>query len=228
MIHAYDKVYLEKARVALGRMLDFAVYDLRYDIAAFFDLFIQSGVASRFEMGDYAVTVGMSGVELAYLVLEKSDISVRRVAPRYTVDRSMEYWTGWALAYYQWETAMRFSEIIHRVSIRDIAALYSPYHEMDIRQFVDKMHALYRIAQPETNLKCLRRAAHLTQRALSEMSGVPLRTIQQYEQRRKYINKAQGEHLTMLAQALCCRVEDLLEKTEPASPQSRGTKKRAK
>lgn len=26
MIHAYDKVYLEKARTALGRMLDFAVY----------------------------------------------------------------------------------------------------------------------------------------------------------------------------------------------------------
>ena len=28
MICAYDKVYLDKARTALGRMLDFAVYDL--------------------------------------------------------------------------------------------------------------------------------------------------------------------------------------------------------
>ena len=36
MIHAYDKVYLEKARVALGRMLDFAVFDLKYDISDFF------------------------------------------------------------------------------------------------------------------------------------------------------------------------------------------------
>lgn len=35
MTHAYDKVYLEKARAALGRMLDFAVYDLKYDITAF-------------------------------------------------------------------------------------------------------------------------------------------------------------------------------------------------
>lgn len=29
MIRAYDKVYLDKARTALGRMLDFAVYDLK-------------------------------------------------------------------------------------------------------------------------------------------------------------------------------------------------------
>lgn len=47
MIRAYDKVYLDKARTALGRMLDFAVYDLKYDIAEFFDLFIKSGDKQR-------------------------------------------------------------------------------------------------------------------------------------------------------------------------------------
>ena len=51
MIHAYDKVYLDKARTVLGRMLDFAVYDLNYDIADFFQKFICSGVAARFEIG---------------------------------------------------------------------------------------------------------------------------------------------------------------------------------
>ena len=40
MIHAYDKIYLEKARAVLGRMLDFAVHDLKYNLADFFDLFI--------------------------------------------------------------------------------------------------------------------------------------------------------------------------------------------
>ena len=29
MSRAYDKVYLDNARAALGRMLDFAVYDLK-------------------------------------------------------------------------------------------------------------------------------------------------------------------------------------------------------
>lgn len=39
MMHAYDKLYLDKARTALARMLDFAVYDLHYDISEFFELF---------------------------------------------------------------------------------------------------------------------------------------------------------------------------------------------
>ena len=38
MMHAYDKLYLEKARTALARMLDFAVYDLHYDISQFLSL----------------------------------------------------------------------------------------------------------------------------------------------------------------------------------------------
>ena len=135
MIHAYDKVYLEKARVSLGRMLDFAVYDLKYDITEFFSLFIRSGFAERFETGDYAVLVGMSGVELAYEVLTQCVLAFQRIKPNYTVDRSEEFWTGWALAYYQWDTALRFEQIISNIPITEIMQLYSPYHEMDIRQF---------------------------------------------------------------------------------------------
>lgn len=214
MIHAYDKVYLDKARIVLGRMLDFAVYDLKYDIAEFFDLFIRSGVAKRFETGDFAVIVGMSGVELAYEVLAQSGLENKRIKPNYTVDRSEEFWTGWALAYYQWETSLSFEEIARYVSVRDVTALYSPYHEMDIRQFVDKMNEMYKAAKPETNLKLLRQRAGLSQRGLADLSGVPVRTIQQYEQRQKNINKAQAEYLVMLAKVLCCEAGDLIEKIE--------------
>ncbi len=211
MIRAYDKVYLDRARTALGRMLDFAVYDLKYDISVFFELFITSGTASRFENGDFTLIVGMSGVELAYEVLDSAGIEYSRIKPDYTADRSKEFWVGWALAYYQWETSLRFAEIAKFIPIKDIAALYSPFHEMDIRQFVDKMNELYRKAKPETNLKLIRRSAELSQRKLSDLSGVPLRTIQQYEQRQKNINKAQAEYLISLARALCCNVEDLTE-----------------
>ena len=57
MIHAYDKVYLEKARTALGRMLDFAVYDLKYEIGDFWGLFLASGIAKRFGEGDFQLLV---------------------------------------------------------------------------------------------------------------------------------------------------------------------------
>lgn len=212
MIRAYDKVYLDKAQTALGYMLDFAVYDLKYDITEFFNLFINSGIAKRFGTGDFTVIVGMSGVEIAYEVLEKSGIEYNRIKPNYTFNRSEEYWTGWALAYYQWETSMSFAEIVKYIPIADIIALYSPYHEMDIRQFVDKMNAMYRAAKPQTNLKLLRMRISLSQRELADMSGIPVRTIQQYEQRQKNINKAQAEYVVMLAKVLCCEVDDLIEK----------------
>ncbi len=211
MIRAYHKVYLEKARNNLGRMLDFATYDLGYDSCTFFDLFMNSGLAKRFEKGEFNVTVGMSGVELAYRVLELTKRPVEVLSPRYSANRSPEYWAGWALAYYQWETAISFSDILEYISIDDIVCMYSPYHEMDIRQFCDRMNEIYHVANPETKLKKIRQRAGLSQRELAEQSGVPLRTLQQYEQRQKSINKAQAEYLMMLANALKCKVEDLIE-----------------
>ena len=212
MMHAYDKLYLEKARTALARMLDFAVYDLHQNLTSFFDLFISSGVAQLFEQGDIHILVGKSGVELAYEVLDRSGLAYERVKPQYSMDRSEEYWTGWALAYYQWETAQPFAEIVQYIPIRDIQAMYDPYHEMDIRQFCDAMNEQLRKAKPETNLKLLRQQNGLSQKELAEISGVPLRTLQQYEQRQKNINKAQAEYLDMLSNALNCSIEQLIER----------------
>lgn len=211
MMHAYDKLYLDKARTSLARMLDFAVYDLKYGLSDFFDLFIKSNVAARFEMGEPAVIVGKSGVELAYEVLEETKGITARVAPKYAGNRSEEYWTGWVLAYYQWETALSFSDIVTYVPIKNIKALYMPYHEMDIRQFADKMNELYRAAKPETNLKIIRKKAGLSQNMLAELSGVPLRTVQQYEQRQKSINKAAADTVITLSQVLACSPRELLE-----------------
>ena len=115
MIHAYDKVYLEKARTALGRM---------------------------FGEGDFQLLVGMSGVELAYKVLECSGIENERIKPMYAENRSEEYWAGWALAYYQWEAGMSFAEMNLYVPIKEVLGMYYPFHEMGIRQFVDAMNVL--------------------------------------------------------------------------------------
>lgn len=212
MIHAYDKLYLEKARTSLARMLDFATHDLCMDLSEFFGLFINFGVSDLFGSGDPDTLVGKSGIELAYEVLDRSGLSYRRVTPRFTLDRSEEYWTGWALAYFQWATALSFSEINGCIPIEKIRALYSPYHEMDISEFVDHMNERIREAKYLTNLKLLRTRSGFSQSQLASSSGVPLRTIQQYEQRQKSINKAQAEYIFMLSHSLSCDPEDLLEK----------------
>ena len=212
MIHAYDKLYLEKARTALGRMLDFAVHEVNQNLADFFDMFIASGTAARMESGDFNVLVGKSGVELAYEVLEKSGLALQRVSPQYPTNRSSEFWTGWALAYYQWDSCLSFSKIVQTVSITDINALYNPYHEMDIRHFTAKMQELEDIKNNVTNIKRLRQQCGMTQKNLADFSGVPLRTIQQYEQRQKNINKASAETLYKLSKGLLCPIDAILEK----------------
>lgn len=211
MMHAYDEMYLEKARIALGRMFDFVVYQLGYSIEKFFDLFISSGVSRRFENGDVDLLVGKSGVEIGYEVLDKTFGDVQPIEIEFTVNRSEEYWTGWVLAYYQWMYGISFSKINEKISIRDILALYTPYHEMDIRQVVDKLDEMMINKDEDTNLKKRRKAAGLSQSGLAKEVGVSVRTIQQYEQRQKDINKASAERMLAFANRLYCDVEDLME-----------------
>lgn len=128
-----------------------------------------------------------------------------------TARRHPEYWCGWALAYFQWQTNLRFKEINNYISISEILAMYSPYHEMDISQFCDKMIELYNKRKNDTNLKAIRLDAGLSQSELAEISDIPVRTIQQYEQNQKNINAAKAETVVKLAKALNCTVEALME-----------------
>lgn len=63
-----------------------------------------------------------------------------------------------------------------------------------------------------SNLKKIREEKNITQAKLSEISGVNLQMIQKYEMGVRDINKAQGITLHALAQALECKIEDLLNK----------------
>ena len=130
---------MEKARIALGRMFDFAVNKWGYSVEDFLKLFISSGIAKRFENGDISLLVGKSGLEIAYEVSYEIYGKVETVDNNFVNGRSKEYWAGWVLAYYQWMYGISFSTIEEKISITDILVLYSPYHEMDIRQVVDKL-----------------------------------------------------------------------------------------
>lgn len=199
---AYDKTYLEKARTCLGRMLDFAVNERGFELDAFFDLFIGSGLAGRFGRGDPSLIVGKSGVELTWAVFEESGLPVERMSVQYPIDRSPEYWVGWALAYYQWLRSISFARIASVVPPSAIRDLYPAFHEMDVKQLVDRIDELFEQANPTTQLQQRRVDAGLSQRQLADLSGVPVRTIQQYEQRQKDITHAAFATVNALARAL--------------------------
>ena len=208
MIHAYDKNYLSKAQNNLASMFDFAVYDLEEELSDFYQKFLMSKICPQFERGESTVIVGKSGVELALEIMGDESLASKY---RPTADRTPEYWCGWVLAYFQWYTNLSFREIENYIPISEVLAMYSPYHEMDISQFCDKMIELYNKRKNNTNLKKLRLDAGLSQSELSEISDIPVRTIQQYEQNQKNINAAKAETVVKLAKALNTSVEKLME-----------------
>lgn len=131
--------------------------------------------------------------------------------PSFQQSRSQEYWAGWALAEYQWYSGESFKDIFSKVSFSQISSMYKVYHEMDVTRFIERMMR-YRIElQRETKLKTIRENRGVSQKELSDLSGVKLRSIQMYEQRVNDIDKAQGQTLFKLARVLGCSIEDLLE-----------------
>lgn len=214
MIGAYDKIYLERARFVMANMLDYAVNGLGLELKEFFERFLVSTMCKQFEHGDMRVVAGRSGIEIVYEVLGDICVDDNKIKQTAIMHRSPEYWLGWSLAYYQWYRSMNFSEIIQHIPIGDILKLYNPYHEMDIQQFVDKMDEICQEQRMVSRLKKYRMLVGLSQSELAEKTNIPVRTIQQYEQRQKNINKAQAEYLIRLAKALYCKPQDLMESVE--------------
>ena len=92
--------------------------------------------------------------------------------------------------------------------------MYYPYHEMDSKAFINTLIKQINNTKKMSNIKQIRINSNLSQKELSIMSNVPIRTLQQYEQNQKDINKAQAIYILSLSKALKCSPYDLLELKE--------------
>ena len=212
MIHAYQEIYLSKAQAVLGDAFDYAVNVCGIPGDDFVKLFTASRVSHRMENGEPSYIMGKSGIETARDIVVETKGMELRIELHEHFERSPEYWIGWAVAYYQWFSGRKFSEIFEAVSFEELQRMYYTLHEADVSKFADIMDARVRECFPDTNLKRIRTIYGCTQAELAEMSGVSLRSIQMYEQRNKDINKASVDTIYRLAKALGCTVEDLIEK----------------
>ena len=213
MTNAYSELYLDDAMQNLGDMVEYAVCDLGFDPDVFFGWFISSGIASKFEKGNPKYITGMSGFELAEAVLTETNVAHEKREPSFVEFKGREYWAGWILAYYQWETGKRFEDIVKDGLTLSIVFSMYVLHEADESKFVEAANEI--IARNRENRKTklfeIRKARGFTQQQLSKVSGVSLRMIQLYEQKQNDISKAQATVVISLAKALGCEVEDLID-----------------
>ena len=215
MTRAYDKFFLPGVMKNIGFAVDFAVNGCNLTPDIFYDFFITSKVAKEIEDGSPVFVCGRSGTEIALSVFERVGFDCMSNTKEEFVrfERSSEYWAGWILAYYQWKSSFSFSKIRDYVPFSQIVNMYNPLHEAPKEKFLDVMNEIIRKKNLEkpTNLHNLRKAAGLTQKQLSELTGVNLRTLQQYEIGSKDINKASGNTINSLAVALHCNFYDVME-----------------
>lgn len=212
MIHAYSELYLDDAMDNLGSMMEYAVCDCGYDCEQFWEQFINSGIANMFGKGNPKYVAGLSGVEIALEVIGKTQGVKDFIKPSYIEYKGREYWSGWIMAYYQWFKNSRFEDM--KKNGLDMTQVMSMYvlHEADPSKFVEEADKIIEKNRQNkiTNLQKIRKARGMTQKQLSENSGVSLRMIQLYEQGQNDIRKAQAEVVIQLAKVLGCDIESLI------------------
>lgn len=212
MIHAYQETYLNSIQKRIGLAFDFAINDCQIKPDDFIKMFLASSNCKYLENGDIFMVIGRSGYEIVYDIayeIKKYEIKIK---PTSKYDRTIEYWIGYAVSYYQWYTNRSFKEIFEAITYKELEKMYITLHKADISKFVEYIDEIIKNKHPETNLKRFRLQNGLSQKELSVESNVSLRSIQMYEQKNRDINKASVETIYMLSKTLNCKIEDLIEK----------------
>ncbi|MBR3975939.1 MAG: helix-turn-helix domain-containing protein [Clostridia bacterium] len=214
MISAYREIYLNKAQSVLGEAFDYAVNSCSIKGEDFVKLFVASSVSKKMENGEPKFIAGKSGIEIVRDIVFETMNKELDIEPQIQYSRSKEYWIGWAVAFCQWYSSRKYSDIFKAASYEELEKMYYTLHEADISKFADIVTKRMKEFFPDTNLKRIRTAYGCTQAELAAFSGVSLRSIQMYEQRNKDINKASVDTVFRLAKALGCTVEELIEPKE--------------
>ena len=212
MTPAFQEIYLNKAQSVLGDAFDYAVNVCEIPGADFMKMFAASSISKRMENGEPVYVSGKSGIEIVLEVVYETMGKEIEILPQEHFGRTKEYWIGWAVAYYQWYSGRKYSDIFKVITYEDLQKMYYTLHEADVSKFAEIVDHLIKEYFAETNLKRIRSAYGCSQSELAEKSGVSLRSIQMYEQRNKDINKASVDTVFRLAKALGCTMEDLIEK----------------
>lgn len=202
----FIKYYLDDLVHEIATLFDLVSQE-NTDFHLFFFLFVRSSLLKNIERGNVKYLT-MKSNEMYYELTKNKKYLTGTFHPFY----SSAYWAGYILTYYCFLYNHSFKEVSKYIDIEWLIGLYYPYHEADERKTFDLLEDILKERKEvPTNLKIIRTLNNLSQQQLAKESGVELRSIEMYEQRRNDINKAQSITLYKLSKALGCTIEDILE-----------------
>lgn len=140
MMRAYIEPYLKDVMRNLGVMAHFCINEYGLSPEKFSTLFAHSHVAEQISMGNPRFLSGLSGKELADMLIASSAEIIPSSASSDTYQISPEYWAGWVMAYYQWYTAKSFNQMYaDGQTYEKVLMMYYPMHEADLAKVVEAM-----------------------------------------------------------------------------------------
>ena len=202
---AYSEMYLSDALNNMGELIEYADEKKMESMDDFFNYFIMSGYASRWDAGDPRVISGMSGTELYFAIHRSCGIydDFDDMKPLVRYDAGPAYWCGYSLAYYHYRSGRPFVDIINNIDYQYLFRIYPSFHMVsDEKIYVELEDHFKAVRGQMTRLQAYRKRIDMTQKKLSDESGVNLRTLQQYEIGDKDIKKASADKVISLAGVL--------------------------
>lgn len=140
MMRAYIEPYLKDVMRNLGVMAHFCINEYGLSPEKFSSFFANSLVAEQISMGNPRFLTGMSGKEMADMLIESSVGNCYKTTISDTYQVSPEYWAGWAMAYYQWFTAKSFKQMYaDGQTYEKVLMMYHPMHEADLAKVVEAL-----------------------------------------------------------------------------------------
>lgn len=139
-MRAYIEPYLKDVMRNLGVMAHFCINEYGLSPEKFSTLFAHSHVAEQISMGNPRFLSGLSGKELADMLIASSAEIIPSSTSSDTYQISPEYWAGWVMAYYQWYTAKSFNQMYaDGQTYEKVLMMYYPMHEADLAKVVEAM-----------------------------------------------------------------------------------------
>ena len=153
MMHAYDESYLRYTMKNVAVMMYYGINVYGLSPNDFYDMFLESGVAEKISDGNPRYLCGLSGAELAELVIKKDEDDGKDLGFTGYYETTPEYWAGWALSYYQWYSCKSFGDIKWSgLTFDKVIAMYYPLHEADLTKFVEVVELLLNTDTPPTKV----------------------------------------------------------------------------
>lgn len=208
-LNLFDGFYLEPMMEKLGAIFDICIRCNGIPGDQVAQAFVDSELAWQFEHQNPKYVAGLSGEELALILGERTELNI--VLPDEPLNGfTPQFWLGQMLAYFQAKTAWPYRRIFEYLDYDRLEGLFLRHGEDDPEFFCEYLKALLAQQPFQSRLKSLRKSARLTQQELAEKSAVSLRSLQQYEQGAKSLEKASAETVRKLSLVLGCSMEELL------------------